>query len=46
MERTNAAEFSSWSRMMEVKVIEKDQSIPGATRGVKATCVGSDDGRL
>lgn len=27
-------------------MIEKDQSIPGAACRVKATCVGSDDGRL
>lgn len=39
MKRTNAAEFSSRSRMMEVRMIEKDQSIPGAACGVKATCV-------
>lgn len=32
--------------MMEVKAIEKDQSIPGTTCRISAACVGPDDGRL
>lgn len=38
----DVAEFYARSRMMEVKAIEKDQSIPGTTCRISAACVGSD----